>query len=442
MDAEERMEKLESMTPKKLPAKSASAAEIRAYLAWMLVSKYQTSPELAQSTASRWQVGRGKELCEFSLGNFKAQFGEDIGLCLYKGVCEDEYNDWRSTRTAKIARGLLITSIVGLIVLIILFIFPGFLSTTPESSGINGLVWDEAASQAQTLLASAVSALAGGLDTDIRTLALNVLAATGSKRPQSFHSSQEAQSQEARSYGESLNLVMENSFLIMLIPPGILELPVLLPNWCRRVGEAVETLKQHMLTSNRKPLTIHEILGNIYAINLAGHDTTANTMTYLMLLLAAYPAIQEWMAEESQTPETVRRYPAILGLPKSVAPATGNRSTEDILASRAEQLAREEIVEPQPGTYFPWSAGAQVCAAQKFTQVETVAVLESLFREHRLRVVLEKGEDSEAAQAHLVAKTLDTQQLPVFQCRIRIVSRFSGSMLGETLSRSVPFLHL
>ncbi|RAK81871.1 cytochrome P450 [Aspergillus fijiensis CBS 313.89] len=418
----------------------------------------------------------------------------------------------------------------------------------PFNESLNSFVWDEAITQAQAMLASTGSSPAGGLGADIRTLALNVLAATGFKRPQSFHSSQEAQTLESRSYSESLNLVMRNTFLIMIIPPWVLRLPVF-PSWCRRVGQAVEDFKQHMLTmvnlekslieqgqpgtgtlmssliresevtrhNNRKPLTIHEILGNIYVINFAGHDTTANTMTYLMFLLAAYPDIQEWIAEEVQTVipktdqgnasykeayprlkrclavllETVRLYPAIQALPKCVAPAettlhlpesnrtlvlphgavilpsllavqthprywpdepqawhprrwiqTSNTnssavSTDYLCRNATEQLAREEIIEPRAGTYIPWSAGVQVCAGQKFAQVETVAVLASLFREHRLRVVLQEGEDFAAAQKRLVAKTLDTHQLLVIQMRDPDSVKFVWEYVGSKVSGSL-----
>ncbi len=43
-----------------------------------------------------------------------------------------------------------------------------------------------------------------------------------------------------------------------------------------------------------------EILGNIFVINFAGHDTTANTLAFGMLLLAAHPEVQDWVAEEVQ----------------------------------------------------------------------------------------------------------------------------------------------
>jgi cytochrome P450 len=47
-----------------------------------------------------------------------------------------------------------------------------------------------------------------------------------------------------------------------------------------------------------KGLTVDEILGNIFVINFAGHDTTANTLAFGMLLLAANPEVQDWVAEE------------------------------------------------------------------------------------------------------------------------------------------------
>ena len=48
-------------------------------------------------------------------------------------------------------------------------------------------------------------------------------------------------------------------------------------------------------------LTDKEILGNIFMYNLAGHETTANTVAYAIVLLAAYPNWQDWLAEEIQS---------------------------------------------------------------------------------------------------------------------------------------------
>jgi cytochrome P450 len=45
-------------------------------------------------------------------------------------------------------------------------------------------------------------------------------------------------------------------------------------------------------------LSVDEIFGNIFVINFAGHDTTANTLAFSTLLLAAYPDVQQWVAEE------------------------------------------------------------------------------------------------------------------------------------------------
>jgi len=45
-------------------------------------------------------------------------------------------------------------------------------------------------------------------------------------------------------------------------------------------------------------LTDTEIYGNLFSYNLAGHETTSNTLAYATILLAANPKWQEWAAEE------------------------------------------------------------------------------------------------------------------------------------------------
>ena len=50
--------------------------------------------------------------------------------------------------------------------------------------------------------------------------------------------------------------------------------------------------------SRRHGLSDDEIFGNIFMFNLAGHETTANTVAASLVLLAAHPECQEWLAEE------------------------------------------------------------------------------------------------------------------------------------------------
>ncbi len=50
--------------------------------------------------------------------------------------------------------------------------------------------------------------------------------------------------------------------------------------------------------SPSRGLTVEEIFGNIFMINVAGHDTTANALAFSVVLLAAYPEVQDWVAEE------------------------------------------------------------------------------------------------------------------------------------------------
>ena len=47
-----------------------------------------------------------------------------------------------------------------------------------------------------------------------------------------------------------------------------------------------------------KPLTVDEILGNVFVFNFAGHNTTPISLAYSMMLLVAHSDVQDWTAEE------------------------------------------------------------------------------------------------------------------------------------------------
>lgn len=206
-------------------------------------------------------------------------------------------------------------------------------------------VWNESLNQAREMLQSWTSSAEPDLPSvakDTRTLSLNVLAATGFRRSYKFRSSNQPGTDEARTYRDALQTVLDNAIFLMLVPPRLLLLPLLPRSWAH-VGKAAAEFKQymrHMLDeensllnrgemgtgslmtsfvralnthqteevtakgntsqSPTKGLTVDEIFGNIFVINFAGHDTTANTLAFSMLLLAAHPEVQDWVAEELQ----------------------------------------------------------------------------------------------------------------------------------------------
>ncbi|MCJ1381959.1 hypothetical protein MMC17_005071 [Xylographa soralifera] len=249
----------------------------------------------------------------------------------------------------------------------------------PFNENTNKLVWSESLSQARDMLKAWTSHGSKGtigIARDTRTLSLDVLAATGFKKSYRFRASTEPGPDEARNYREALMITLDNALFMMLVPPRLL-LSRFSPKSWSRIGRATTEFKSYMMsmlneerslldagkpgTGNlmssliraseestfsdiTKGLSVSEILGNIYVINFAGHDTTANTLAYAMLLLAANPAVQEWVAAELHEVlpndrsdtweyealfprlkrclavlyETVRLYPPIMALPKLV----------------------------------------------------------------------------------------------------------------------------
>jgi cytochrome P450 len=171
---------------------------------------------------------------------------------------------------------------------------------------------------------------------DTRTLSPIVLAATGFRRSFKFRSAskeKKTSSDTASSYHDALSTVIDNVILLMLIPRHYLSLPIF-PKALQRIGKAADEFQNHMqqmfedetaafregkqgagglMTSLVRATTIHEskstgsqpqglsveeVFGNIFVINFAGHDTTANTLAFTLYLLAAEPKGQDWVHEE------------------------------------------------------------------------------------------------------------------------------------------------
>ncbi|KAK3176181.1 hypothetical protein OEA41_007504 [Lepraria neglecta] len=396
---------------------------------------------------------------------------------------------------------------------------------TPFNESIMSFVWKESLKQTREMLQSWISSTESGISSvakDTRTLSLNVLAATGFNQSYKFRSSSQKETNEASTYRDALQTVLDNAIFLMLVPPRLLRLPAIPRSWAR-LGRAAAEFKQymvHMLDEEKslmdrgekgtgslmtsfvralgthqkeeatakakedqqsKGLTVDEIFGNIFVINFAGHDTTANTLAFSMLLLAANPEVQDWVGEEVREftvndhsenwdytqvfsdlkrcravlLETLRLYPPILALPKwtsqhpqtlrmgdrtiTIPPHTGvmpslltvqthpkywqdplhwqpSRWISHSVASMAEhsektdlstRLHQETLVDHKQSTYFPWSDGPQNCPGAKFAQVEFVAVLACILRDHRVGVMQEPGESAEMAAKRALTTTED-----------------------------------
>ena len=91
--------------------------------------------------------------------------------------------------------------------------------------------------------------------------------------------------------------------------------------------------------------------------------------------------------------------------------------TSGQLPSLSEQLQQETLITPYRNTYFPWSDGPQNCPGYKFAQVEFVAVMACLLKDHRIGVAQEPGEKFEQAQKRIFETTEDASTVMLLQMR-------------------------
>lgn len=242
-------------------------------------------------------------------------------------------------------------------------------------------VWEESLSQTVGL----VGTWRGVLEvthpaTDLRTVSLNVLAGAGFKKDVMFRGVQsklrDKDETEGAAYRDALRTVLDNIILIMVVGHRWLRM-AFWSEWMQNIGVAAKTFEQHMAglldeeeqalregekgaggimtafvkamqTGAKEPrgkmktgLTREEVFGNIFITSFAGHDTTANTLSFAVLLLTAYPEVQDWVTEEivhwtggkdkdwgygnlfpklnrcrAIMRETLRLYPPVMSIPK------------------------------------------------------------------------------------------------------------------------------
>ncbi|KAI1428246.1 putative cytochrome P450 [Xylaria sp. FL1777] len=75
---------------------------------------------------------------------------------------------------------------------------------------------------------------------------------------------------------------------------------------------------------------------------------------------------------------------------------------DSTLEGGEKEVKEEEFLQPKRGTFVGWSEGARDCPGRKFSQVEFVATIASLFRDWRVDPVTFEGETIEAARERVL----------------------------------------
>lgn len=387
------------------------------------------------------------------------------------------------------------------------------ITTPPFNERNSSLVWKESLRQAGDMIDEWSAHREEGVNTtsdDTMTLALHVLTSAGFGTSYSFKTGEAIlPAGHTMSYRDALNTVLRGIIAVFVFPHAVFSLPFA-PKSARRLGTAIREFqaymaemvaKERLMISKRDPgtgnlmsslvrasdqakenaLTDDEIFGNTFIYNLAGHETTANTLAYAINLLAVFPGCQDWLYEELKTVledpnstsapdyevifpklkrclavmyETLRLYGPITTLPKYtndksqlltinnkqhlIPPNTIihlNQSAVHTLPkywgpnsltwqpsrwiSTPSNTSSETLKEPPggKGTYIPWAEGPRICPGKKFAQVEFVAVLATLFRRWKVRPKLRRGESGEEARERVLGVVRDSEVVITLQMR-------------------------
>ncbi len=177
-----------------------------------------------------------------------------------------------------------------------------------------------------------------------------------------------------------------------------------------------------------KPFSFTEILDQVAMLFLAGHETTASSMTWALYLLALYPEEQEkayqevmhicgndeFSAENTKKlhfvtnvfKETLRLYPPVSAFPRESKVDTtmrdktlkkgatvivlpwlmhrNERYWEDAHMFNPYRFDNPENI--TKNTYFPFGLGQRICIGAGFAMQESILLLASILRHYRLEL--------------------------------------------------------
>ncbi|KAI9752696.1 MAG: hypothetical protein M4579_005534 [Chaenotheca gracillima] len=217
----------------------------------------------------------------------------------------------------------------------------------PFNEKNNKVVWNEALRHASQLVQIWTGRGEDGFVStinDLSRLTLQVISFFAFGRRNDLKTDQELEDSSGHSqdiFPETLHYLLRHVVALMLLPKNILKFSYILPSTVRKTAETIrdyQIMTNEMIQQERNELsekdsnadnlltamvrtevtqtvqdgsgldgkrtvswglTDEEIKGNVFIFGFAGHDTTANTLSYCIFLLAANPEWQDWIAEET-----------------------------------------------------------------------------------------------------------------------------------------------
>ncbi|KAF8333794.1 cytochrome P450 [Amanita rubescens] len=162
-----------------------------------------------------------------------------------------------------------------------------------------------------------------------------------------------------------------------------------------------------------------ELIGNVYTMLIAGHETTATSLAATMVYLALDPEIQTELVEQIESVVGYDRDP-VLKIPKPVGQegfttlpiSKGTMVITDVVALGRNPRYYDEPEKYKPSRWYHtenleselftgFGVGARACIGRKFAVTEAVAFLTMLLRDWQVEPMLKTGESKEEWKARL-----------------------------------------